>query len=93
MIGTGDKEQLEDMLCQDYPVGHLPYTHQEAQEALHFLTGQVDCDNEILQWLIDAGVSLNEPCRANNRSVLHKAVIAGNVTTVKVRLYLKYNLS
>ena len=88
LIRTGDKEQLEDLLCQVYPVGHLPYTHQEAQEALHFLTGQADCDKEILQWLLDAGVSPNEPCCTDNNSVLHKAAIARNVTTVKVRLRL-----
>ena len=90
LISTGDKEQLADLLCQDYPVQHLPYTHQEAQEALHFLAGRVDCDNEILQWLIDTGVSPNESCQANNGSVLHKAVIAGNLRTVQVRLCLKF---
>ena len=93
LIGMGDKERLEDLLCQDYPEGHVPYTRQEAQEALHLLTSQPDCDIEILQWLIDAGVSLNENYHANNTSVLHKVVANGNVRAAQVKVTMDLGLA
>ena len=84
LILAGEKEQLEDLLCQEYPEKHMPYTSQEAQNALHLLAGQQCCDTEILQWLTDARVSLNKPCIKENTSVLHKVTVTQNVEAVEV---------
>lgn len=86
LIEAGEKEQLEDLLCQDYPAEHTPYSSQEAQDALHLLTSQAGCDLEILQWLIDTGLSPNKPCPTQSTSALYKATVVGNTGAVKVSL-------
>ncbi len=88
LIKDGEKEQLEDILCQDYPPQHVPYKKVDVQEAMHLVLSQEHCDNEILQWLLDTNISPNVPCPMLNTSTLHKAVTAGNLEAVQVIILL-----
>lgn len=85
LVERGEKEQLEDLLCQDYPPEHQPYKKIDLQNALHLLLAQKGCDNEILQWILDTGISPNKPCPAENASSsLYKATYSNNAEAVKV---------